>query len=91
MAKLGILDRALQNPGLLDQVAAFKAKFYPQKWAHYELAKLGTLHLVPPDHNLKPLQRDYAAMAGMIYGERPEFDELMDNLEIINQVINRES
>jgi len=91
MTKLGILDRALQNPDLLNQVVAFKAKFYPQKWAHYELAKLGTLRLVPPDHNLKPLQRDYAAMAGMIYGERPEFDELMDNLEIINQVINRES
>lgn len=77
MAKLGVLDRALQDPDLLDQVVTFKAKFYPQKWAHYELAKLGTLRLVPPDHNLKPLQRDYAAMAGMIYGERPEFDELM--------------
>ena len=85
MAKLGILDRALQNPGLLDQVAAFKAKFYPQKWAHYELAKLGTLHLVPPDHNLKPLQRDYAAMAGMIYGERPEFDELMTEIAKIER------
>lgn len=91
MAKLGILDRALQNPGLLDQVAAFKAKFYPQKWAHYELAKLGTLRLAPPAYNLKSLQRDYADMAGMIYGERPEFDELMDDLEVINQIINREN
>ena len=80
MAKLGILDRALQNPDLLSQVAAFKAKFYPQKWAHYELVKLGTLRLIPPTHNLRSLQRDYAAMAGMIYGERPEFDELMKEI-----------
>lgn len=80
MAQLGILERALQDPGLLDQVAAFKAKFYPQKWAYYELAKLGTLRLTPPVHNLKSIQRDYAAMAGMIYGERPEFEELMTEM-----------
>lgn len=88
MTKLGILDRALQNPDLLDQVAAFKAKFYPQKWAHYELAKLGTLHLAPPTYNVKPLQRDYAAMAGMIYGERPEFDELMAGIMKAERKLN---
>lgn len=85
MTKLGILNRSLQDPGLLNKVAAFKAKFYPQKWAHYELAKLGTLRLTPPDYNLKPLERDYAAMAGMIYGERPEFDELMVEIAKIEQ------
>lgn len=88
MAKLGILDQALQDSGLLNQVAAFKAKFYPQKWAHYELAKLGALRLIPPDYNLKSLQRDYAVMAGMIYGERPEFDKLKDSIQTINQTIN---
>lgn len=88
MAKLGILDRALQDPELLNQVARFKAKFYPQKWAHYELAKLDTLRLTPPDYNLKPLQRDYAAMAGMIYGERPEFEELITEIAKIKQNLN---
>lgn len=87
MAKLSVLDRALQDPGLLDQVVTFKAKFYPQKWAHYELAKLGTLRLAPPAYNLKSLQRDYAAMAGMIYGERPKFDELMAEIAKIEQRI----
>lgn len=88
MVKLGVLDQALQDPDLLDQVAAFKAKFYPQKWAHYELAKLGTLCLTPPTRILKPLQRDYVAMASMIYGERPEFDELMKEIAKIEAVIN---
>lgn len=87
MAKLGVLDQALRDPDLLDQVAAFKAKFYPQKWAHYELAKLGTLRLTPPTCNLKPLQRDYVAMAGMIYGERLEFDGLMAEIARIEQRI----
>lgn len=89
MAKLGILDQALQDSGLLNQVAAFKAKFYPQKWAHYELAKLGTLRLTPPTHNIKPLQRDYVAMAGMIYGEKPEFEELIAEIAKIEQHLNR--
>lgn len=86
MAKLGILDRALQNPDLLNQVAAFKTKFYPQKWAHYELAKLDTLRLTPPDYNLKPLERDYAAMAGMIYGGRPEFELLISEITKIERL-----
>lgn len=89
MTKLGILDRALRNPSLLNQVADFKAKFYPQKWAHYEFAKFGTLRLVPPDYNLKSLQRDYAAMAAMIYGERPEFDSLMASIALIENQLNR--
>lgn len=89
MAKLGVLDRALQNPSLLNQVGKFKAKFYPQKWAHYELAKFGTLRLTPPNYNLKSLQRDYAAMAGMIYGEKPEFKELMLEIIKIEQRLNR--
>ncbi len=88
MAKLGVLDRALQDPDLLDQVVTFKAKFYPQKWAHYELAKLGTLCLAPPAYNLKSLQRDYAAMAGMIYGERPEFEGLIDEVTRIETLVN---
>ena len=87
MAKLGVLDRALQDPELLSQVAAFKAKFYSQRWAHYDLAKLGTLRLTLPDYNLKSLQRDYAAMAGMIYGERPEFEDLMIEIAKIEQRI----
>lgn len=89
MTKLGILDRALQNPSLLNQVAEFKAKFYPQKWAHYELAKLGTLRLIPPEHSIRSLKRDYEAMTGMIYGERPEFDELMAEIAEIERTLNQ--
>lgn len=88
MAKLGVLDRALEQSELLEQVADFKAKFYPRKWAGYELARLGTLKLIPSDVHKEALRRDYAKMAGMIYGERPEFDELMANIAEIEKKIN---
>lgn len=89
MTKLGILDRALQNPDLLIQVADFKAKFYPQPWARYDLARVGTLRLKPPKHSLDRLQKDYAAMSDMIYGEKPNFDTLMATVTKIEYQINQ--
>ncbi len=88
MVKLGVLDKSLKQKELLTQVANFKAKFYPQKWARYGLAKIDTLRLVPPEYSLKSLKRDYHAMAGMIYGEKPNFYELMNNILTISQKLN---
>lgn len=88
MAKLGMLDKVLAQSDLLEQVADFKAKFYPRKWARYDLARLGTLKLVPSDIHKEALRRDYAKMAGMIYGERPDFDDLMAEIAKIEAKIN---
>lgn len=88
MAKLGIFDRALEQSDLLEQVADFKAKFYPRKWAQYDLARIGTLKLVPSEIHKEALKRDYAKMASMIYGERPDFDELMAEIAKIESKIN---
>lgn len=88
MARLGILDRALEQSDLLEQVANFKAKFYPRKWARYDLARIGTLKLIPSDVYKEALRRDYVKMAGMIYGERPDFDELMMGIAEVEKKIN---
>lgn len=84
-----VLNRALDGLDLLNQVATFKAKFYPQPWAHYELAKAGALRLVPPEYSLSYLQQDYAAMSDMIYGERPDFDKLITKIAEIESRINK--
>jgi len=88
MAKLGALDKALAQSDLLEQVADFKAKFYPRKWAEYDLARIGSLKLVPSNIHKESLKRDYAKMAGMIYGERPDFDDLMAEIAKIEAKIN---
>ena len=36
----------------------------------------------------KALRHDYAKMAGMIYGERPDFDDLMTEIAKIEAKIN---
>ena len=88
MAKLGVLDKALAQSDLLEQVADFKAKFYPRKWAEYDLDRIGSLKLVPSNIHKEALKRDYAKMAGMIYGERPDFDDLMAEIAKIEAKIN---
>lgn len=88
MAKLGVLDKALDQSDLLKQVADFKAKFYPRKWAEYDSARIGSLKLIPSNIHKEALKRDYSKMAGMIYGERPDFDNLMAELAEIEAKIN---
>lgn len=90
MAQSPVKDVAFQDLDLLQQVVAFKDRFYPAGSAHYELAKPGTMRLMPPEDCLSALKADYKHMKNMIFGEKPAFDEILftiDNTEIeINQL-----
>lgn len=79
---------ALADMDLLHTVVAFKARFYPTSWAHYELSCPPTLRLLPPEHNLKALADDYKQMQVMLFGAVPSFDELMQTLEQLEIQIN---
>lgn len=79
----------LASTDLLPDVAAFKQKFYPSNWARYDLARIGTLKLVPPEHVVTTLRRDYAEMQIMIFGEAPKFDEILEVLEELETEINQ--
>ena len=89
MSRGGVKDSALEKHELLEEVANFKMKFYPRKWARYELARFGTLRLLPAQHSVPQLMRDYESMASMIYGVRPSFDELLDAIATLENEINR--
>jgi hypothetical protein len=85
MAHKGVLEKALVQKDLLTQVAEFKQTFYPRKWAQYEHARIGSLKLVPAVHSMDKLRSDYSMMQSMIYGNYPDFDELIrfiKNLEV---------
>ena len=63
-------------------------KFYPRKWAHYELAVPGTLKLLPPEYRLEDLQKDYDSMKNMLFGEYPDFQTLMKFIGNLEKEIN---
>ncbi|MFA7674278.1 MAG: nucleotidyl transferase AbiEii/AbiGii toxin family protein [Clostridia bacterium] len=88
IAKSTIITDALAQPELLEKVAEFKQKFYPSNWARYDLARVGTIRLVPAKHSITALRADYAKMRAMIYGDYPSFEELMDGIRKLEQEIN---
>ena len=63
-------------------------KFYPRKWAHYELAVPGTLKLLPPEYRMEDLQKDYDSMKNMMFDEYPDFKTLMRFIGDLEQEIN---
>lgn len=88
MASTGIKDTALADMDLLESVVEFKMRFYRSAWARYDLAKPGTLKLVPTGHVLKSLKEDYRAMRDMIFGEYPDFDDILSELQSLENEIN---
>ena len=79
---------AYEDLDLLGRVVEFKMKFYPRKWAQYELARPGTMKLCPPEYRYAALEEDYAVMQGMMLGECPSFADLMAFIRELEAEIN---
>ena len=83
-----IKDKALQDDDLLERVVRFKDKFYRCPWARYDLAKRGTMKLLPPEYNVGKLRSDYEHMQNMLFGEKPKLEEIMDAMARLEREIN---
>ena len=83
-----VKDNALADNDLLTKVVDFKDKFYRCPWARYDLAKRGTMRLMPPDHSLSKLRDDYEHMQNMLFGEKPSFEEIMKGIAKLEIDIN---
>ena len=59
----------------------FKQKFYYAKGAHYETTTLSSIELLSKEAVLNALKEDYQAMRNMIYGNIPEFEDILAFLE----------
>ena len=88
MIQAPVKETALADLGLLDSVVAFKQRFYPRGWAKYDLAKPGTLVLVPKGHVLASVRSDYHAMKRIIFGDVPELGEILALLQAFQAEIN---
>lgn len=91
MYRLGhsfVLDRALSQLELLARVVRFKEKFYRTPWAKLADAKPGTLRLAPPESRMGELESDYASMHPMLFGEYPDFEEIIGYMVELEATIN---
>ena len=89
LAQSPVRGEALADLALLDQVVRHKETFYPSGWARYDLARVGSLRLVPPEERRAALERDYRSMSVMIFGQPPPFGEIMEVLAALEQEINQ--
>ena len=84
-----VKESAFERKELLEKDVAFKQKFYYAKGAHYETATLSSIELLPRKTVLNALHEDYQAMKNMIYGNIPEFEEILEFLEKLQEEIHR--
>jgi len=80
--------RAVKDVDLLLKVAQHKGAFFPAAWARYDLAKPGSLKLLPPPSRLSELERDFERMREMIFGDVPTFQLILSKLKEIETSIN---
>ena len=88
MMQTEVKDNAIADNDLLTRVVEFKDKFYRCPWARYDLAKRGTMRLMPPEYNINKLCDDYEHMQNMLFGSKPSFKEIMDGIEKLEVQIN---
>ena len=88
LSQLDIGTDALARLDLLERVVKHKKLFFASAWASYDSAKPGGFRLVPPDHRIADLSRDYKEMKAMIFGVYPEWEEITNALSALERRIN---
>jgi hypothetical protein len=88
MIRHGIGARALAKIDLLEDVARFKRRFYHKQAARYDLARPGTLALVPPDRKMDTLQKDYNDMKAMFFSQPPSWDRVLEDMAAFEKRVN---
>ena len=88
MGNSWVKERAFDRKELLEKDVAFKQKFYYAKGAHYEAATWSSIELLPKEEVLNALKEDYQAMRNMIYGNIPEFKDILVFLEKLQEEIH---
>ncbi|WP_397543441.1 nucleotidyl transferase AbiEii/AbiGii toxin family protein [Roseovarius salis] len=82
-------NAALADEALLTAVREHNLIAFKQAWKKFDEAVPGSLCIVPRAELRAVIEKDYAAMQGMMLGDAPPFDWVMDQLQIAQDKINR--
>jgi hypothetical protein len=80
--------RAVADRALGADCIAHTRMFFNSPDLGLDRAAPGTFSLTPTDAMLEDLRRDYTRMAGMIIGEPPRFDEIIESITAIERQVN---
>jgi len=89
MLKTPIAEKAIHNTQLYRQVVEHRRTFIGLRDFDYDTLYPATLNIIPPAEVIEQWRTDYENMRlHMIYGESVPFDELVEDLRILNKIIN---
>lgn len=84
-----VSQQALRNIDLAIDCAQHAQLFFNSAALNLEKAKHGSFTLIPTPEMRHTLHRDYNAMASMIFGERPTFDNILESISNLEKIINQ--
>lgn len=88
MLNSDVRQSSIKDLALLARVVEHKNIYFKSAWAKYQLAKQGTLKIVPGERVLRAMEQDYYKMHEMFYGEKISWDEITKQLAAFEQSFN---
>lgn len=88
LTQTSTMEQAIADMRLLDDVREFELRFFPTGWAKMEEARPGSFRLRPSAKHLGQLREDYRQMRGMLFGNSPTFDEIIEGVDKLEVRLN---
>ena len=82
---------ALSDIALLDSVREHNIIAFRQAWKRFEKAVPGSVRLVPQAKLCTVIERDYRDMEGMILGQAPKFEWILEQIQYAEDTVNGDS
>lgn len=90
LIKAGIADKAIEDQELYETIVTHRYKFTKVGDVDYNLHNPETINPIPIDNVIDEWKKDYKTMQEqMIYGEAPEFDDLIQEIKLFTKKINK--
>ena len=81
---------AIADKELFETIANFRKKMNSRQGIRFENHKRTQLHITPPSEMMELWEKDYKLMQeNMIVGDSKSFDELIENLKIIQKLLKQ--
>ncbi len=82
---------ALSNIDMLDAVRSHNLIAFRQAWRRFDEAVPGSIRFVPQAELSTAIESDYRAMEGMILGDAPPFEWVLEQIDVAEATINGSS
>lgn len=88
LCEAGVAEEAMRDMNLLNEVREHNLNSFNQRWKRFDEAVPGTIMVTPQPELSAVLRKDYQAMSEMIMGDVPEFDQILNAIQLLNVQLN---